>query len=194
MWAILTVDRFSCGSRSVSISTAGKVFLAEMQTATTALDQAITRAQEASRGEIGKLVVVVNTAIANSLLPDILRTFRNHYPNVELELKSMTIEEMIQGLRDASVDIGFEHLPNPYSDDKSLNFLPIVQESFVVALPEQHRLATRSLILQFDKLQSFGGEPTFRYYHSHQRRIRCYCVNFSRSYKQLAQNTKRTEH
>jgi DNA-binding transcriptional LysR family regulator len=75
----------------------------------TALERAVTRAQEASRGEIGKLVVVVNTAIANSLLPDILKTFRDRYPKVELELRAMTIEEMIQGLRDNSIDVGFEH-------------------------------------------------------------------------------------
>jgi DNA-binding transcriptional LysR family regulator len=144
--AALNVELFDRTRRPPILTAAGKVFLAEMQVATTALDRVVTCAQEASRGEIGKLVVVVNTAIANSLLPDILKTFRHQYPKVKLELKSMTIEEMIQGLRDASVDVGFEHLPNPYSEDALLNFLPIVQESFIVALPENHRLAVRSQI------------------------------------------------
>jgi DNA-binding transcriptional LysR family regulator len=122
------------------------VFLSELQQATTALERAVTRAQQASRGEIGKLVVVVNTAIANSLLPEILKTFRNRYPNVELELRAMTLEEMMIGLRDTSIDVGFEHLPNPYSGDSTLNFLPIVEESFVVALPENHPLTARAII------------------------------------------------
>ena len=136
---------------------AGKVFLTELRIAITALERTVTRAQEASRGEIGKLVVVVNTAIANSLLPDILKTFRNRYPNVELELRSMTLKEMMQGLRDTSIDVGFEHLPNPYSDDLTLNFLPIVQESFVVALPEHHPLTARSCIpLEALKHVEFG--------------------------------------
>ncbi|MEH2167687.1 MAG: LysR family transcriptional regulator [Nostoc sp.] len=142
--AALSVELFDRTRRPPVLTAAGKVFLTELRIATTALERAVTRAQEASRGEIGKLVVVVNTAIANSLLPDILKTFRDRYPNVELELRSMTIEEMIQGLRDNSIDVGFEHLPNPYSDDLTLNFLAIVQESFVVALPEHHPLTALS--------------------------------------------------
>ena len=144
--AALQVELFDRSRRPPVLTAAGKVFLAELQPAINALERAVTRAQEASRGEIGKLVVVVNAAIANSLLPNILKTFRDHYPKVVLELRSMTIEEMMQGLRDGSIDVGFEHLPNPYSTDASLNFLPIVQESFVVALPEQHPLAAQSQI------------------------------------------------
>ncbi|MDF5722045.1 MAG: LysR substrate-binding domain-containing protein [Rhizonema sp. PD37] len=144
--AALNVELFDRTRRPPVLTTAGLVFLTELRVATTALERAVTRAQEASRGEIGKLVVVVNTAIANSLLPDILKTFRNRYPNVELELRAMTISEMMLGLRDASIDVGFEHLPNPYSDDSTLNFLPIVEESFVVALPEHHPLTAQSII------------------------------------------------
>lgn len=153
--AALGVELFDRTRRPPILTVAGKVFLAELQLAVTALERAVIRAQEASRGEIGKLVVVVNTAIANSLLPEILKTFRVRYPNLELELPSMTLEEMRQGLRDASIDVGFEHLPNPYFEDATLNFLPIVQESFVVALPENHPLAVRSQI----PLQALKHEP-----------------------------------
>ena len=153
--AALSVELFDRTRRPPVLTAAGKVFLTELRIATTALERAVTRAQEASRGEIGKLVVVVNTAIANSLLPDILNTFRNRYPNVELELRAMTIEEMMQGLRDSSLDVGFEHLPNPYSGDSTLNFLPIVQESFVVALPEHHPLTARTHI----PLEALKYEP-----------------------------------
>lgn len=151
----LSVELFDRSRRPPILTVAGKVFLAELQLAVTALERAVIRAQEASRGEIGKLVVVVNTAIANSLLPEILKTFRVRYPNLELELLSMTLEEMRQGLRDTSVDVGFEHLPNPYFEDATLNFLPIVQESFVVALPENHPLAARSKM----PLQALKHEP-----------------------------------
>lgn len=153
--ASLDVELFDRTRRPPVLTAAGKVFLAELQLSVSTLERAIHRSQEASRGKVGKLVVVVNTAIANSLLPDILKTFRDQYPNVSLELRSMTIEEMIEGLRKGSIDVGFEHLPNPHSDDSSLNFLPILQESFVVALPADHRLAVRSQI----PLQALKDEP-----------------------------------
>lgn len=85
--AALRVELFDRTRRPPILTAAGKVFLDELNLATTALERAVIRAQEASRGEIGKLVIVVNTAIANSLLPDILRTFRARYPKVELELR-----------------------------------------------------------------------------------------------------------
>lgn len=153
--AALSVELFDRTRRPPILTVAGKVFLAELQLAVTALERAVIRAQEASRGELGKLVVVVNTAIANSLLPEILKTFRVRYPNLELELRTMALEEMRQGLRDTSIDVGFEHLPNPYFEDATLNFLPVVQESFVVALPENHPLAVRSQI----PLQALKDEP-----------------------------------
>lgn len=151
----LGVELFDRTRRPPILTVAGKVFMDELQIAVSALERAVSRAQEASRGELGKLVVVVNTAIANSLLPEILKTFRDRYPNLELELRAMTLEEMRQGLRDTSIDVGFEHLPNPYFEDAALNFLPILQESFVVALPENHPLAARSQI----PLQALQHEP-----------------------------------
>jgi DNA-binding transcriptional LysR family regulator len=72
--AALSIELFDRTRCPPVLTAAGKVFLSELQQATTALERAVARAQQASRGEIGKLVVVVNTAIANSLLPEILKT------------------------------------------------------------------------------------------------------------------------
>lgn len=153
--ATLGVELFDRSRRPPVLTTAGKVFLSELQVAVAALERAVRQAQEANRGAVGKLVIVVNTAIANSLLPAILKTFRSRYSKVELELRVMTNKDMIQGLRDGSIDVGFEHLPNPNSDDPNLNVLPIAQESFVVALPKHHPLAARSQI----SLAALKDEP-----------------------------------
>ena len=153
--AKLGVALFNRARRPPILTVAGKAFVEELTRATAILEQAIVHAQKAGRGEVGKLVIVVNTAIANSLLPVILKTFRDRYPEVTLELKSITIEEMMRGLRDGSIDVGFEHLPNPYAEDVGFNFLPIVQESFVVALPEQHPLTAHPRIT----LQALKQEP-----------------------------------
>ena len=150
----LGVELFDRSRRPPVLTVAGKVFMAELQLTFASLNRAVTGAQEANRGKVGKLIVVVNTAIANSLLPDILKNFHQRCPKVELELRVATIEEMIRGLRDRSIDVGFEHLPNPYADDPSLNFLAVIQESFVIALPEFHPLAAQSCI----PLKALEGE------------------------------------
>ncbi len=50
--AALSVELFDRTRRPPVLTAAGKVFLTELQLATTALERAVTRAQEASRGEM----------------------------------------------------------------------------------------------------------------------------------------------
>ncbi|WP_337907122.1 LysR family substrate-binding domain-containing protein [Iningainema tapete] len=104
---------------------------------------------------MGRLVVGVNSGIANSLLPEILQTFRQQFPKVQLILRELTIDEAIQQMRDSQLDVGFEHLPNTYEQDSDLCFLPLQEDSLVIALPENHPLASQSQI----PLEALADEP-----------------------------------
>ena len=76
--------------KPLQLTAAGKIFLEETQLALTSLDRAITRSQQAHRGEIGCLSIGIASSIANTLLPDILQTFCDRFPDVELELRELT--------------------------------------------------------------------------------------------------------
>ena len=136
----LKVELFDRQHRPLQLTAAGKVFLEETRLALTTLERAITRAQQAHRGEIGFLSVGIASSISNTLLPDILRTFRNRFPDTELELLELTAERQLQALREGRLNIGFEVVNNVQEPDKSLNMLPIMEESLVVAMPELHPL------------------------------------------------------
>src|SRR5919202_164640 len=143
---MLKVELFDRKRRPLQLTEAGKVFLDEMQLAVTQIERGIAQAQQASRGEIGHLAVGIGSSITNSILPDILREFRRRFPDVELELRELTMEQEIQELRDRRLDVGFENLPNPYEQDTSLCFLPILQEPLVIVLSETHALAAQTQI------------------------------------------------
>ncbi|MDJ0801133.1 MAG: LysR family transcriptional regulator [Calothrix sp. MO_167.B12] len=142
----LKVELFNRKTRPLTLTPAGEVFLEEILLALNHLEQAIDAAQRANRGEIGRLVVGVNSGISNSLLPDILQMFRQRFPKVHLVLRELTADEQIKQIRDCQVDVGFEHIPNPDEQDVNLCFLPILQDSLVIALPENHPLASQSQI------------------------------------------------
>ncbi len=142
----LEVRLFDRTKRPLRLTAAGEAFLREGRLALEHLDRAIDLAQRASRGEIGSLAVGVGSAMANSLLPDILRLFRDRFPNVSLVLRELTTDQQIQQLRDYRLDVGFENLPNPYDQDADLCFQPLMQESVVIALPEAHPLAAQAEI------------------------------------------------
>jgi DNA-binding transcriptional LysR family regulator len=152
---VLKVELFDRKRRPLQLTEAGKVFLEEIRLALTHIELAITQAQRASRGEIGRLTIGVNSSIANSLLPDILRTFRDHFPEVKLVLRELTSSQQTQDLRNRLLDVGFERLPNPYENEADLRFMPILQEPLVIALPETHPLAAQAQI----PLKALADEP-----------------------------------
>lgn len=127
--------------RSVQLTEAGQVFLAESRKLFKQLDQAIEAGRQVSRGERGLLVIGFVSSAAYNMLPIILRSFRTQVPEVRLELHEMATNEQLQWLQEGRIDIGFLRPP---VEDKTLSLLTILQEPMVVALPETHPLADQS--------------------------------------------------
>jgi DNA-binding transcriptional LysR family regulator len=145
----LKIELFDRKRKPLQLTAAGKIFLEETQLALTSLDRAITKAQQAHRGEIGCLSIGIASSISNTLLPDILRTFCDRFPEVELELRELTADRQIQAVQERRLNVGFEvfDLQKLGSD---LNVLPIIEESLVVAMPVAHPLATKQQIAVTD--------------------------------------------
>ena len=129
---------------------AGHEFLREARLMLIRAEQAVESAYRASRGETGRLTVGINTSIANSKLPDILRTFQQNFPDVELALNELASYDQINLLKNQQLDIGFFHLHSLKNDEPEdqaqFNSLVVVQEPLVLVLPERHRLAERTQI------------------------------------------------
>jgi DNA-binding transcriptional LysR family regulator len=96
------------------------------------------------------LTVGINTSIANSKLPDILRTFQQKSPDIELDLNELASYDQIKMLKNQQLDIGFFHLHNLKNSDAEdpdqFNSMVLVQEPLLLVLPEHHRLAERTHI------------------------------------------------
>jgi DNA-binding transcriptional LysR family regulator len=86
------------------------------------------------------------------VLPPILHTFRHRYPGVELFLREMRPDHVVQRLHDKQTDVGFLYLP---LDDASLNIECVSREPLVLALAESHPLASKARV----ELQALGEEP-----------------------------------
>jgi DNA-binding transcriptional LysR family regulator len=153
--AEIGVKLFDRKKRPLQLTSAGEVFLEEARLVLTQLEQTIIQTQRASRGEIGQLVVGTNSTIANSLLPEMLRIFRDRFPNVKLILRELTAAEQIQELHNRRLDLGFDRLPHSHQQDTNLSYLPIGRESLVIALPQTHPLTTLAEI----PLQAMADEP-----------------------------------
>ena len=141
---------FDRNQRPLKLTDAGNEFLQEARQILSQVERAIELGQRLSRGEKGRLTIGINTSIANSKLPDILRAFHEKFPEVELVLQEIASYDQIEKLRNQQLDLGFFHLHNlqniKSNNDDVLTFMPILQESLVIVLPENHRFVRRTSI------------------------------------------------
>jgi len=138
--------------RTVQLTEAGQGFLQEVAQILRQLEQAIQTGRQASRGEVGQLVLGFVGSAAYSILPTILRTFRTTVPSVSLELHELTTDQQLEWLRAGRLDVGFLRPP---IEDPRFCLEVILQEPLVVALPDTHSLIHHPTI----SLNLMAGEP-----------------------------------
>lgn len=137
----LKVKLFNRKKRPLQLTTAGQEFFVDAQLILNSVERAVKNVGATSRGETGRLTVGLTSSVSNSILPDILRKFREKFPLVKLIWREMATHHQLQALEDYQIDVGFLHLPIGAIDDKVLNSMTILEEPLILVLPEKHRLA-----------------------------------------------------
>jgi DNA-binding transcriptional LysR family regulator len=146
----LGVKLFDRKKRPLQITPAGQAFLEEARSTLASLEQAIHKTRRIHQGELGCLTVGFTSSIANSALPNILRTFRQHYPDVNLVLREESSGSQIQGLRDLRTDIVFVYQTPDLAEARDLEMVILSQQSLVTVLPQYHPLTIQPTISVID--------------------------------------------
>ncbi|UZD54512.1 LysR family transcriptional regulator [Caldimonas aquatica] len=79
------------------------------------------------------------------ILPDLLARFRQLHPGIEVYIDEEADDTVVRWLTERRVEIGFVVLP-----DERFETLPLVQDEFVVVLPEAHPLARKASVAPAD--------------------------------------------
>ncbi|MEM6754306.1 MAG: LysR family transcriptional regulator [Cyanobacteria bacterium P01_C01_bin.38] len=137
----LKVTLFNRKKRPLQLTRAGQEFFVDAQLILNDVERAVKNARATSRGETGRLTVGLTSSVSNSILPDILRKFREKFPLVKLIWREMATHNQLQALEDYQIDVGFLHLPIGAIDNKALNSMTILEEPLILVLPQKHRLA-----------------------------------------------------
>ena len=151
--AQLGVVLFNRTKRRVELTAPGQVFLEKVHQSIQSIEQAVEAVQRASREEIGRLSVGFNSSATYGVLPQILRGFRERYPQVELHLHELTTSQQLECLHQHQIDAGILYLP---IESSALKVLSVIKETLVVAMPpESHPLAVSSQI----SIRALSREP-----------------------------------
>lgn len=139
----LGVKLFERTKRHVQLTEAGKEFLERSYRVLAQLEQAIVATQQIGRGEVGRLAIGFVGSAMYTVLPEILRAFREQFPAVELQLRELTTAQQIQALYDKQVDIG---IVRSAISEPGLSMECFLPESLVLALPATHPLSAQTQV------------------------------------------------
>ncbi len=142
----LNVRLFHRADRKVQLTQAGALFLPQARETLMQAERAALIVQRAARGELGLLNIATPSSMPfTGILPEMLRAYRQAYPDVQLLLQELGINRQLQGLINGEIDIGFIRLPVTHFPS-GIHAHTILREKILVALHEDHPLAARERI------------------------------------------------
>lgn len=148
----LGVALFIRNTRKVALTDAGRVFLRHAQSTLAGLSRGVQETQHAESGLAGRLEVGFISSATLSVLPPTLHEFNTRYPAVNLELKEVSSGHQIDALYDEIIRVGIVRLPIQAT---GIIVEPLLRESLIVALPENHALAACARL----DLESIATQP-----------------------------------
>ena len=98
---------FARTNRSVSLTEAGRQFLADSRQILSQVDDAAARAARLHHGETGELRIgFTSSAPFIKAVSDTLSTFRRRYPDVHIQTRETNTREQIVPLNEGALDLG----------------------------------------------------------------------------------------
>lgn len=142
--------------RGVELTDAGRVLYDDARQILAMAERAAERANKAAQGMMGRLDVAVFGSGIFGPIPQLLRHFREAYPEVNIVLHSLDKEEQVDALRHRRVSLAFNRLMRPVDGLVSETLLT---EPLYVALPDGHGLAATGAVAP----AALEGQPLVLY-------------------------------
>ena len=123
---------------NVSLTEAGEQIVSRARRILEASEEVVTLARSHRDPLAGRLRVALLPTIGPYLLPRIAQPLRKSLPRLELQLYEYQTGPMLEKLQGGDLDVGILALP---VDLEGLEARGLYVEPFVVAIPDQHKLA-----------------------------------------------------
>lgn len=127
-------------TRAVQLTGPGKVFLERARNALDDLDAALRGVAESTTQSGTKVTVACVPSAAVYFLPAVLLSFRQQHPSVRLRVIDESDSLVLQSVASGEADFGIGFMGTQVPE---VDFDPIREDSFVLAVRREHALARR---------------------------------------------------
>ncbi len=149
---------FERSAKSLRLTAAGKVFLAEARAVLLHADDAVKKARAAAGGAGGEIHVGYAPSLTVQILPAALRKFQGKFPGVRVALHDLSTEEMLAQLGEKKLSVALTVRP-PARLLRGLRFEELARYAMCAAVAPNHPLAR----LKFVTVEQVSREPLIAY-------------------------------
>jgi DNA-binding transcriptional LysR family regulator len=132
--------------RSVRLTAAGALFLADARRILALAEQAGETARRAGRGEAGELRIgFTYSTPLTPLFAEVINRYRQEFPLVTLTLHEMATLRQLEAIGQRTLDLGFIRPPE-VTVAAGIKLTTLREEPLMVVLPTWHRLAAKKAL------------------------------------------------
>lgn len=139
----LNTTLFERTTRKIALTPAGKMLLPEARALITNLDTAIFNICNLTASQQGTVTLSCIPTAVFYFLPRTIVKFNELYPNIKVRIYEQGIQNCIDSVSRGDVDFGINMNFVTHPD---VDFIPLVNEPFVLACRNDHPLASRQLV------------------------------------------------
>ncbi len=131
-------------TRTVSLTPEGKALYEKGRRLVNEWDTLEEEMRQRFELERGQVSIAAMPSFAANVLPEVIKSFRQKYPEVNVQIHDVVAEETIELVRSGGVELGVAFLPAKVSNPDE--FTHLCTDQFVAVLPENHSLSARKSI------------------------------------------------
>jgi len=136
----LGVQLFARTTRSVKLTTIGRGFVPRARNVLNELENALVGIQDVAERMSGQVAIACVPSAVAYFLPAVIREFHRQYPRIRIRLIDESSSLVLTAVAGGDADFGLTYIG---AQDADIEFQPLLEEPFVVALRTDHPLARR---------------------------------------------------
>jgi DNA-binding transcriptional LysR family regulator len=139
----LGVRLFERTTRSVTLTTVGRVFAPSAEQLLDDLDVALLGIRDVSSSRLGHVTIACVPSVAYYFLPNVVASYHRRFPRIRVKLLDSSANEVLSSVISGEADFGVSFLG---SQESEIEFKVLLQERFVAACRRDHPLARKKRV------------------------------------------------
>ena len=130
----LGVKLFDRATTPLTVTPAGQNFILQAQELLYREDQLLRSMEQYKSGEAGQLVIGVTPFRSSYLIPEVIKTFRDAYPSIQVKLHEAGSDILRKEAAEGKYDFAVVNLP---VDESLLDVVPLEPDRLVLVVPPE---------------------------------------------------------